>query len=236
MFVLAAYLHVLMGILSLVASLAFLVSYSRNKNKKIFVYFLLLLFVSSYTLSFGLPLIFYPSNLALAAWGFVVGYGFVVLAEVVGLHTIAVRTNQVIDRHIKLFSFLNILYGAIFVGLLIRPLQEPIIHNSGLIFWNINPVSGWALGLQTLLIAGLWSWYSYKNSKYVEDKWSKIKSTMLSIDGISWGVAALIYITTKSLAGLIVAFILMIGTLLMTAMVFWFVRIREKKYNKLYAS
>lgn len=227
--IIAAYLHIIMGVLFVGLALSFLYSFLHSKNKKILVYFLVFLFFGLYSLSLGIPLMFSPINTVMAAWGFVVGMTFLFFGELAALYTVTFTTGEFIKRHMKFSFVLFSVLSVICLAILVFDLREPIIDSTGIVFWNANPIAGWGLGLLAFYAGSYWFFISYKNLQFVENKISKAKTIILGLDGMAWALAALLYFTATSFTYVAIAFILAIVSLIFSAPLFWIFRVVDKR-------
>lgn len=221
--VLTGPLQLALAALSFITALSFLVSYIKNKHLlqlKLFIFFISTTAIAA---SFAVPFFIEPYEPLYASAGAITALLFTLLTVIIAFEV------PYYPVHTRLYKYRNVIKNVIaFIGLgfisfsLINP-PLPVIDNSGLVFWGIHPITAWGFGFVVLLASILWSFLHYKSGKMTPrlNILTRIKIFILSIDGIMWGAAALIYFTANNVAAITVAFTLMLTSFLATAIVFW---------------
>ena len=77
-------------------------------------------------------------------------------------------------------------------------LRYPIINSVGIIFWNVNPVAQWLIGLSSFFYGFLWGYVFYKAALLVSDGFSRVKLLVMSTDGFIIGTVALLVHTSSN--------------------------------------
>ena len=209
-------LHLIMGIL---VSVIVINAYIKSGFKRIGF---LVTFGSMglYSFALSLPLLISPTNLSLAAWGYVVGISFIIVVFVWAVKTAPISIIGITNRWVTTLYSVLIIGGILSVILHIIGISDPTITVEGFVIWNANLQGAWILAILSMLIALVWSFSYYKSAGLLSNRGNRLKTYVLAFDGFAWAVAAVLYFPAQTELPIIGAFVLMIGSLLATSVIF----------------
>lgn len=222
-------LQLAIGIVSSIAVLGLCVSClkkddNKSELKKLALFFG---FFALYSFSQSFPLLF-SSRLEYEAWGFIWSVFFVHLMILVLFQTKIFYLNPLIKKIRPFFTLLVVVAGVFIMALLITDFRLPILDSSGWIIWNANPLAMWAFSLITAFTALLWSFAYFDSARFTDSLIVRVKAYILSLNGIIWALAVVLYFPSTSPAQISFAIVITLISLILTAFVFWVPRFLPK--------
>lgn len=191
---------------SLLTSLFIFIAYKKggSLNKQIRVFSLFFLLFSLYR-SF-LAVFNFTSDLIIGAWSYniaiIIFYIMIVLVWQISFDLLGLsRTKQNF-----LLSTMAIV-GILVFDIQIYDFRLPIIHSSGLIFWNTTPIAAWITALSGFLVGMTWVYAFLKNLKNTRNRIAKIKSVSIIFTAFMLAVSSLTHFHSQKYYLLIFSFI-----------------------------
>jgi hypothetical protein len=221
-----ALLHGVMGVLTALISLTFLISYKVSAHavsKKLAFFFL---FFTLYSLSVTTAIIVFPGNMVVASWGMLVGLYFVLLVILMGFDTPLFYKHVFFEKNAGRIRLLfALLWGFFSLWGILFP-QESFVGAGNFVYWNFNLICAWGLSFLCIIAALTWGYIYSEGTHYVDKGHTEayVKTRTFAVDGIIWGIAGPSYIISAGLWWIIAAFILMIFSFIVTAGIFAYFR------------
>lgn len=181
----SAFFIAVTGFIGVYAS--YLRSGSINKRLKDFSLFFLSfavysLLLSAYFITDDLVIINYAYNA-----GLVFLFGVLFFALKVCLHIL----NFSAIKRMFILSLLSTV-GLIVVIMHFYDFRLPVIHESGLILWNGNPLAAWAMSVASVSVAFIWI-YVFLRNMYRASGIAILKNSLLVLMAVGFGIAGLFY-------------------------------------------
>ena len=173
-------------------------SYKKSKNQGLKYLFLSFVFLSLHSFSLSLPTFIFPGNHQIIGYGFIIGMVFLFLLLLSSLQVETSLKRGFMERHSFIISTIIIGVGITSITILLYDFRLPIISSRGAIFWNINTIIAWLIGTTCLIYGLIWSDFFQQEKRVVSSDDSKLKMSILSIDGIMLGVSALLVFTSAN--------------------------------------
>ncbi len=218
---LSVFLHLMILPFILISAAETYLNWKKGKFKKktIKLLFLFFAFLTAYLLALTLPYLLSGGDLRLMSLGYTLAIAFLFLAIVplVELEMVFTGTARLKTEIIR-SAF--VIIGLVVVALQIVFFRDPIIHKSGFIFWNANPVSSWLTALTGfavgLMIVAQIILHWPKDLAAAE----KIKSFLFCLGALSLAVSGLLYYPSHNFYQTAVVFATgFLGSFLLTAAV-----------------
>ncbi len=76
--------------------------------------------------------------------------------------------------------------------------RTPIVNNSGIIFWNVNKIAQWLIGLSSIIYGLFWNYVFYQAAIIVDDSYARFKLMIIGVAGTSMGTTAFLVNTSSS--------------------------------------
>jgi hypothetical protein len=188
----------------------------RFKKKTIKLLFLFFAFLAAYLLALTLPYLLSGGNLRLMSLGYTLATAFLFLAIVPMVELEMVFTGAARLKS-DLVRSAFVIVGLAVIGLQLIYFREPIIHESGFIFWNANPISAWLTSL-TGFAVGLMI-IAQIVLRWPRDLGTaeKIKSFLFCLGAASLAISGLLYYPSHNFYQTVIVFVTgFLGSLLLT--------------------
>ncbi|MAZ40950.1 hypothetical protein CL654_02440 [bacterium] len=215
-------LQFIMALVSSIAALGLFVSYwkkdvHKGELTKLGLFFTLF---AAYSFAQSLPFLI-VGTLEYVAWGFILSVYLVLVMVLVLFETKVFYLNPLIKRIRPFFRLLVVVSGVFIMALLITDFRLPILDESGWILWNVNPLAIWAFSLITGFTALLWSFAYFDSARFTESLVARVKAYILSLNGIIWALAVVLYFPSADPSQISFAIIITLISLILSALVFW---------------
>ena|SRR3989344_2887827 len=228
-------LQFIMGVTSSITMLGLYVSFRRKKDDrkmeilKLGLFFFLF---ALYSYLQSIPLIVFDS-IVYCGWGFIFSVFTMLVMILVLFETKIFYLNPLIKKIKPFFKLLVIISTIFIMAILITDFRLPIIDQSGWIIWNANPIAIWAFSLITAFTALLWSFAYFDSARFTESAVSRIKTYILSLNGIIWAFAVLLYFPSTSPSQISFAIVITLISLILSALVSWMPQYLPRKWEEI---
>jgi len=220
----AGWLHIIMALFAGVTFIYFLFSYSKNKTRASKTYAWFFFHITFYTFFWGIASLIWPDIPAYSGVGFIIGWVFILFAVYLSFDVTPSYSKRP-ELEVKRNGIRNtlLLVGIIGLAILIVDFREPLLHEAGFIYWKANTIGVVFLSGITAIASFLWGYSNYQMRRYIEPHRREIqlKLNVLTVDGVMWGVAVVMYTVLNTVSTAIFAFVLMVLSLSSTALVFY---------------
>lgn len=167
----------------------------------LFVFFL---FIAAYQFFLSLPFLL-TKNLFLTAWGYNLAIVFVFLIAV-PIFRMEFDLLGVSEKRSNFFQVLYLLVGVAVIVIQAYDFRLPIVHESGFIFWNANPVAAWISSFAAFILSMALVVVILKNRPENLTFLEKLKTTLFITASIATSLSVLIYYPAHNLLQVILAF------------------------------
>lgn len=134
----------------------------------------------------------FTDNLRIAAWSYNIAI-FLFFIMLAYAWRIPLSLSGINTKKIRLLLGILLAVGLTIVMIQIYDFRLPVIHSSGLIFWNANPVTAWITRLAGFLVGITWVYvFSKKFLKHL-GKTEKIKNILIIATAFMFGITSLMY-------------------------------------------
>ncbi len=201
------------------------VSYLRTRQKEVLGMMLFFIWVALYAYTQSLP--FYLSGGDLR----IMGIWFIVSAILIYFVHFHIFFTKFVAAREAILKYRPYILGVIVFAIIstlffsFQEIREPIIDDSGFIFWNAHPFVRWTLAVASIVWGSVFGFVLFQTARIAESKIARAKAYVLSLDGFAWGIASFFYFPSESAANTAIAFILALVSFFATAIVFWWARI-----------
>ncbi len=227
---LTAILHLILGIITAAAAAAAYSAWKKSGFREIVIsgLFWFFFFFTGTHIAIFTPLLLAPGNLAAAAWGHIAAmvFIFLFLFSIWRAEFDIVKTPA---REARIFLALFLLAGAGVAAAQIYDFRLPILHESGFVFWNINPFLAWAASLASIMTAAAWVMIFIKkfpkNANYEE----KLKLWFFIAGAAFFVLAAIAYFPSDNFPQSVAAFILLFLATILFAFPFAISKLKSLK-------
>lgn len=187
------------GALCTLASLFMFGSYFKAKRlanlSLAFVFF----WIGLHAFAFAIPTLIEPNNLGLLAFGYIIGIAMIFLTLLSGIEVQVFMAKSIVSKLNTTFaSILITIIAIITLAIMAYDFRLPIVNPSGIIFWNINPLAAWLIGLSSIIYGFIWGHIFYRASLLVDDVYSRVKLIVISSNGFILGTVALLVHTSAN--------------------------------------
>jgi hypothetical protein len=154
----------------------------------------------------------FTDNLKIAAWSYNIAI-FLFFIMLAYAWRIPLSLSGINTKKIRLLLGILFAVGLTTVAIQIYDFRLPIIHSSGLIFWNANPVAAWIARL-----AGFWvgmTWVYVFSKKFLRHlgRIEKFKNILIIITAFMFGITSLLYFHSNYILTLAAFFTKYVGLL-----------------------
>ena len=187
------------GTLCTAASLFMFASYFKAKRTANLSLAFVFFWIGLHSYAFALPTIINSTDPKLLAYGYIIGIGMVFLVFLSGIEVQAYMAQTIVSKKsILIASIIFTIDAIITLGIMVFDLRYPIINDVGIIFWNINPIAAWLIGLSSLIYGLIWGYVFYRAALLVDDGYSRVKLMVMSADGFIIGSVAFLVHTSSN--------------------------------------
>ncbi len=187
------------GTLCLVTSIFFFISYFKTKQRASLSLAFVSFWIALHAYAFSLPTIIDPGNLELLAVGYIVGIAALFLVQISGLEVQNFMTKHATNINFPTIgSLLITLVASITLIIMSYDFRTPIFNDSGIIFWNVNKIAQWLIGLSSLTYGLFWNYVFYQAAIIVDDSYARFRLMIIGIAGTSMGTTAFLVHTSSS--------------------------------------
>ena len=128
-----------------------------------------------------------------------VGIGFLYMALISGIEILLFVSGKIVSKiNIILLRSLIILSAIVAIGIMNYDLKIPALNEGGVVFWNVNPVAAWIIGLNIFAYGLIWCYLFYRASLLVNNGHSRSKLLLIATDGLLLGTAVLLLHTSTN--------------------------------------
>lgn len=187
------------GALCLSASLFMFFAYfkvHRRANLSLaFVYF----WIALHAFAFAIPTVFDEKNLELLGVGYIVGISMIFLTLIAGIDVQTFMSRKPISKRVvNAASTIITLLAISTIIIMYSDFRLPIINSDGIIFWNINPLAAWTVGLSSFIYGCIWGYLFYQAALLINDAHARVRLLVISADGFILGSVALLVHTSTN--------------------------------------
>jgi len=204
------------GTLCTLTSFFMFASYLKARRKANLSLAFVFFWIGLHAYAFALPTLLDASNLSLLAFGYIVGIAMVFLTLLSGIEVQVYMARKIVSKLSTTFASIIITILAVTtLGIMSYDFRLPVINSNGIIFWNINPVASWLIGISSLVYGFIWGYVFYRAALLINEPYARVKMMIVSANGFILGTVAILVHTSSNQIQTILGHILFIiaGTL-----------------------
>lgn len=191
--------YIIGGILCTLASLFMFGSYFKVKHTANLSLAFVFFWIGLHAFAFALPTIIDKFDLSLLALGYIIGIGMIFLTLLSTIETMAFMARNVISKTmINFVSTVVTVIAIITLSIMIYDFRTPIINPVGIIFWNINPIAAWLVGIVSFGFGLIWGHVFYQAALLVNEAYLRVRLLVMSADGFILGTIVILVHTSSN--------------------------------------